>query len=630
MAVPNDPRLSSDSKLGTGSTPSLSDSQQVGSNGLPQGISPVSPEQPRAASNPASHNPQAPPAPTPSSPPPVAASPPVPPPPPPPVTHAASRAVAQPVKPPPVAPKTRVESNPQSQPTAIPRTGSPQFKVSASAGEARRVKRRWWRRRLKSVPTTSGAHLAGKEEERRKMPSWLVSCIFHVLLLLILALVPIGDLRSLPLTLIFSDSGPEAYTELEMAGMDAMESAQIPEMANRSFEPTPLNEPLLQIQLPELLSSDTPAEISVQPEQLTSIKTIVPLPDIPTGISKGLTGRQGSMKAALLSKFGGTAKTEEAVELGLKWLAEQQKSTGAWSLVGPYSLGGSFENTTAATALALNAFLGAGYTHQEGKYKENVKLGLDYLLRRQDEDGFFAEGEPSRQQMYAQAIASIAVTEAYGMTGDSDLRIAAENAMAFAEWSQSKLRGWKYEPRHNADLSVTGWFVMALETGKMSGLGVDEEILQNVNEFLDSVSFDEDSRYAYEIFDKRPSLSMTAEGLLCRIYLGWSSTEPALLRAMQDDLLPNLPMLNDPEYSVYFWYYATQVLHHVGGPPWEEWNRAMRRVIPAMQVKDGDEKGSWDPSRDIWGTSGGRLYTTCLNIYCLEVYYRHLAIYDTK
>ena len=31
-----------------------------------------------------------------------------------------------------------------------------------------------------------------------------------------------------------------------------------------------------------------------------------------------------------------------------------------------------------------------------------------------------------------------------------------------------------------------------------------------------------------------------------------------------------------------------------------------------------------------WGQFGGRLYVTCLSTYILEVYYRHLPLYDVK
>ena len=66
------------------------------------------------------------------------------------------------------------------------------------------------------------------------------------------------------------------------------------------------------------------------------------------------------------------------------------------------------------------------------------------------------------------------------------------------------------------------------------------------------------------------------------------------------------------------------------GDHWKTWNAVMRQVLPEQQVKRGREKGSWDPERpslDQWAPHGGRLYVTCLSIYMLEVYYRHLPLY---
>jgi hypothetical protein len=53
----------------------------------------------------------------------------------------------------------------------------------------------------------------------------------------------------------------------------------------------------------------------------------------------------------------------------------------------------------------------------------------------------------------------------------------------------------------------------------------------------------------------------------------------------------------------------------------------MCQLLPKQQVKQGKERGSWDPEGDAWGDVGGRLYVTCLSIYMLEVYYRHLPLY---
>lgn len=472
-----------------------------------------------------------------------------------------------------------------------------------------------WQKRV--IPATQEL-LEPELPDRPRVPAWLVSFIVHLTLLMVLALIPLTRIADGPMSLYFGDSAGEGdgMEEFDL-GSEASPTDAI-DPTPEVIEPTQVVNTLLEnIKLPEIspLPSTTSAAVS---ESLKSL---------PSGISNGLSGRGGNLRGDLIKKFGGNGQTIEAVDLGLEWLAKNQMSDGSWSLVGPYEDGGANENRTAATALALNAFLGDGNTPKDGKYKENVRLGLAYLLKRQDEEGFFAGREPSRQQMYAQAIATITICEAYGMTGDSKFRIAAQKALKFAEWSQSKLKGWRYDPRIDADLSVTGWFLMAFVTGKMVELEVDEEIFRSVGTFLDSVQHDEGSRYAYKEFDP-PSLSMTAEGLLCRIYLGWPRTEPAMMRAIRDDLLPNKPRKDEEMSSVYYWYYATQVLHHIGGKDWEEWNAAMKKVLPGLQVRAGKDAGSWDPDKDQFGASGGRLYTTCLNIYCLEVYYRHLAMYD--
>ena len=88
--------------------------------------------------------------------------------------------------------------------------------------------------------------------------------------------------------------------------------------------------------------------------------------------------------------------------------------------------------------------------------------------------------------------------------------------------------------------------------------------------------------------------------------------------------------MNWHELDVYYWYYATQVIHHMGGEFWAEWNNVMRRVLPENQVQEGRERGSWDSRGDPYGYQGGRFYCTCLCIYMLEVYYRHLPIYQVK
>ena len=100
------------------------------------------------------------------------------------------------------------------------------------------------------------------------------------------------------------------------------------------------------------------------------------------------------------------------------------------------------------------------------------------------------------------------------------------------------------------------------------------------------------------------TLPLTAEGLLCRQYLGWPHDDPRL-NAGVDYLVANLPAWD--RRNVYYWYYATQVLHHMEGKPWRAWNDEMKVLLPTHQEKRGRERGSWDPKGDRWGDAGGRL-----------------------
>ncbi len=344
-------------------------------------------------------------------------------------------------------------------------------------------------------------------------------------------------------------------------------------------------------------------------------------------------GRTGEKRIELLSRYGGTPGTEEAVNLGLQWLAKQQRDDGAWSMIGPYSTGGLSENMAGATALALLAFLGDGQTHQNGKYKNHVDRGINILIAAQTPDGFF--GSPNQgnvkilsevQRMYAQAIASIAICEAYGMTGDSSLRPHAEESVKFALESQASNGGWRYRPGMYGDTSVTGWFLMLIQSARSAGIEVPQDNLARVSRFLDSVASQRGSVYSY-MPGRQPSPSMTAAALLCRQYLGWPRMHPSLVAGVQ-----NLASIHPFEVSggdVYYCYCATQVFHQEGGEAWEKWNLQMREQLPLRQVKTGREAGSWNPvAGDPWAKMAGRLYSTCLSIYSLKVYYRHMPIYQ--
>lgn len=444
------------------------------------------------------------------------------------------------------------------------------------------------------------------EKMVRATPPWLVSLVFHIVLLLLLALIGVPQINRSPLTITLGDSD---YSGQQLDVFEAFslgDSQQLdPDMA---LADVPAADPLA-----------SPPQLD--PQALAGISTTSEL-EAPV-IGSLLRGRQIGSKQALLAAYGGTARTEEAVRLALEWLKRQQQSDGSWRLDGPYPDGASDENRVAATAMALLAFQGAGYTHQGGEFQTVVQRGMTALLKMQDRDGNFFHRGPQHHRLYSQAMATIAVCELYGMTQDAKLLHPAELALQYCINAQAPEGGWRYQPRVDSDTSVTGWFAMALQSGRMAGLTVPSFVLDNISKYLDSAQVDDGSRYAYQP-GGGPRLSMTAEALLCRQYLGWSRDDPRMRRGASE-LLANPISWERP--NVYYWYYATQVLHHLGGQEWFTWNNVMRERLPEQQIRSGPQTGSWAPTADAFDRQGGRLYVTCLCTFMLEVYYRHLPIY---
>jgi hypothetical protein len=346
-----------------------------------------------------------------------------------------------------------------------------------------------------------------------------------------------------------------------------------------------------------------------------------------------------------------TTKLEKAIGTGLEFLAKMQRPDGSWSLnhfpPGYENAGaGTIDSDTAATGLALLVYLGAAYDHDSERYGDVVRRGLEFLIRNQKENGdlYIDRDKFSNEsaRLYSHGIASIALCEAYGMTTDvAMLRDPAQKALDFIVASQHPKRGgWRYQPGVESDTSVSGWQLMALKSGELAGLNVPKKTYEMVAVFLAKAQDKKDSsRFVYNPYatDRRNSNpTMTAVGLLMKLYLGADPKDPVIVRGAKSLLAspPSIGTARRPTRDTYYWYYATQVMAHMGDAQLNEWNEHLKPVLIDTQINQGKFAGSWSPNlqddgavRDAWGKHGGRIYVTTMNLLSLEVRHRLLPLY---
>ena len=355
-----------------------------------------------------------------------------------------------------------------------------------------------------------------------------------------------------------------------------------------------------------------------------------------------------------LAQRSGEPKTEAAINKGLEFLIRHQQPDGRWVLnrfdTDHPLHQRQLDSDMAATALAILAFQGAGYNHLEFKYARQVNHGIRWLVENQSEDGLLYldsdDATNSACRLYSHGIAALALTEAYGMTQDPVLKEPAQRALNFIAESQHPTKGgWRYfseMKKRSSDTSVSGWMVMALQSGRLSGLQVEDRTFESLAGWL-AVAADpiNESLYRYNPYavnaqgvsrlnGRNASPSMTAVGLLMRIYTGWEQDDPRLISGANFLVDQQMPGETLPLRDTYYWYYATQVLKHVGGSQWQKWNDNLRPLLIRTQEKSGDNAGSWNPYTpvpDRWAPFGGRLYVTTMNLLSLEVRHRLLPLY---
>ena len=331
-----------------------------------------------------------------------------------------------------------------------------------------------------------------------------------------------------------------------------------------------------------------------------------------------------------------------AVKKGLEWVAKQQHRDGHWE-----ANGGQYPS--AMTALAGMVLLMEGSTLREGKYSENIRRAVDWLVERSQRNGLLANPHnavEAGRYMYGHGFSTLFLAQVYGEEEDNDRRRKLEDvltrAVDFIGKAQSSRGGWYYtsaaDGHDNDEGSVTVTQMQALRAAKDAGIVVPKSIIDKALKYLEH-STTESGGVIYSLSQAggramgggQPAL--TAAAVACAFSSGQyhSSLAKRWIRFCQAHVpIGNVHRFNHDEYTQYYYAQALYMLGDDGYtklfPQSQESDRLTwskyRKVMFDHLIRTQSSDGSWN------GGYIGQIFATTAYLTILQLDNGTLPIYQ--
>ena len=294
-----------------------------------------------------------------------------------------------------------------------------------------------------------------------------------------------------------------------------------------------------------------------------------------------------------------TPQAEAAIKKGLAWLAKSQHGDGSW--------GRSYK--VASTALSLMAFMVQGQFPERGPNGERLSKAVDYLLRENT-----AHRGYMGRSMYEHGLATLALSEVWGMSNRDEIRDALKRAVSVILRSQNPAGGWRYNPQpRDADMSVTVMQVVALASAKEAGIFVPDETIDKAIKYVLYCQEKTSGGFGYT-GPSGPNLARSAAGVVSLMMCGQRDSD-AVKRGLAYLMKQPDNVFAGGGHFHYAHYYAAQGMYQAGDKYYQKWYPKIRDAL----LKQQTPAGSWP---------GGHGIETQMSILILGIPYRFLPIYQ--
>ncbi|MCA9071115.1 MAG: terpene cyclase/mutase family protein [Planctomycetaceae bacterium] len=314
-------------------------------------------------------------------------------------------------------------------------------------------------------------------------------------------------------------------------------------------------------------------------------------------------------------------KTEQAIEKGLDYLARIQRRQGYWEA-------NSSQYRVAMTALAGTALLCEGSTTTTGKYADNIRRAVDYLVQVARPSGLIGYKGDYRYT-YGHGYSMLFLSQVYGEEEDAerreDLKRVLTKAVQFSAEAQTTRGGWGYvsakDGRDFDEGSTCITQVQGLRACRNAGIPVPIEIIDRAKKYIDDcMTNDGGVRYSYSTRGGSARPPITAAAVAAMFNAG--EYEAANVKKMLDYCEKNVwPGKGRSVYTGHWHYmhfYWAQVMYRQGDADWDKYFEDVGQDILRKQ----SASGAWTEG------SVGAVYTTAINTTILQLDNGFLPIYQ--
>ena len=338
-----------------------------------------------------------------------------------------------------------------------------------------------------------------------------------------------------------------------------------------------------------------------------------------------------SVMARAEGKWEVTTASRKAANRGLEWLAKNQGKEGNWD-----------SKDLGLVSVGALAFLSDGHTPETGKYRDNVRRALDYVLLNAKPSGLL-NITGSGRDMYNHGLSTFVLTQAYGMTNDKRVGLALKKAIKVIVNTQCRDGGWDYtaiRKDKGHDLSLAVMQAKALRGAMDIGIHIPRQsitmAIKSVQGYYRSKGGKADNeaerrgwRHEQARFPGRFTYSgggsttaMAAAGAVCLQEYG-KYKDFRIFRSMQGvlgDIAKRMEIKpGHVPFDAYTMYYVSQALYQVGGKQWRDGYPRIRDALVKSQ-----SGGSWAGGRV--GGKPGQLFGTAVAVFALNIPNRYLPI----